>query len=69
MLRQKSVTQELVSTSSSSAAPAPVRCGLWAAGFSFSRSDVMLACPYDPRLSHLFFGEESSMAARLFTHG
>lgn len=25
--------------------------------------------PYDPHLPFLFFGEESSMAARLWTHG
>lgn len=42
---------------------------LWAAGFSFSRSALLLDVPYDPFLPHLFFGEEISMAARLYTHG
>jgi Glycosyltransferase (GlcNAc) len=37
---------------------------LWASGFSFSDSSLLVECPYDPRLSFLFFGEESSMAAR-----
>jgi hypothetical protein len=37
---------------------------LWAAGFSFARSCVLADVPYDPRLAHLFFGEEISMAAR-----
>jgi len=48
----------------------PLRHQLWAAGFSFSRSRVMVQdVPYDPMLQDLFFGEEISMAARLFTRG
>jgi hypothetical protein len=42
---------------------------LWAAGFSFSAATMFIEVPYDPHLPQLFFGEESSMAARLFTHG
>ena len=42
---------------------------LWAAGFSFSDSSVIVDVPYDPYLPFLFFGEEVSIAARLFTHG
>ena len=37
---------------------------LWASGFSFSDSSLLVEIPYDPRLPHLFFGEEISMAAR-----
>ena len=37
---------------------------LWASGFSFSDSSLLVEAPYDPRLSFLFFGEETSMAAR-----
>ena len=37
---------------------------LWASGFSFSDSSLLVEAPYDPRLSYLFFGEEISLAAR-----
>jgi len=47
----------------------PVLCSLFAAGFNFSRGDVIEDCPYDGRLHHLFFGEESSMALRLYKAG
>ena len=40
----------------------------WAAGFSFSSSEAAIAVPYDDSLEFLFFGEESSMAARYWTH-
>lgn len=44
----------------------PIPSTLWASGFSFSWARPFLAaCPYDPHLRHLFFGEEISMAARL----
>jgi [Skp1-protein]-hydroxyproline N-acetylglucosaminyltransferase len=42
---------------------------LYAAGFNFSCGNVIQDCPYDGGLQHLFFGEEVSMALRLFTHG
>ena len=42
----------------------PVPTALWAAGFSFSSSSLLLEVPYDPLLTDLFFGEEISMAAR-----
>lgn len=42
---------------------------LWASGFSFSDASLLQEVPYDPQLEFLFFGEEVSMAARLFTHG
>eukprot|EP00435_Cladocopium_sp_Y103_P072758 s1156_g41.t1 len=46
------------------------RTGLfWAAGFAFSSGQVVKEVPYDIRLEDLFFGEESSMAVRLWTSG
>ena len=47
----------------------PVPSPLWASGFSFSSSEMLKECPYDPNLRSLFFGEEISMAARLWTSG
>lgn len=41
----------------------------WAAGFAFSRGEVVREVPYDIGLEDLFFGEESVMAARLWTSG
>ncbi|GMF52505.1 unnamed protein product [Phytophthora fragariaefolia] len=41
----------------------------WAAGFAFSSATVIKDVPYDESLRFLFFGEESSMAARLWTSG
>jgi [Skp1-protein]-hydroxyproline N-acetylglucosaminyltransferase len=46
-----------------------IPCHLYAAGFNFSYGRVISDCPYDGGLQHLFFGEEISMAIRLFTHG
>ena len=42
---------------------------LFAAGFNFSYSSMIQDCPYDLKLHHLFFGEEISLALRLFTNG
>jgi [Skp1-protein]-hydroxyproline N-acetylglucosaminyltransferase len=47
----------------------PIRCHLYAAGFNFSKARSVLEVPYDVTLRHVFFGEELSMAARLFTSG
>lgn len=47
----------------------PVRCQLYAGGFNFCSASVLQDCPYDPSLHHLFFGEEVSMAVRLYTAG
>lgn len=47
----------------------PIPSLFWAAGFSFSRASVVSEVPYDPGLPQLFFGEETSMAARMWTHG
>lgn len=41
-------------------APQPIRNSL---------PDPALQVPYDPGLRHSFFGEEASMAARMFTRG
>ncbi|KAG6953323.1 hypothetical protein JG688_00012878 [Phytophthora aleatoria] len=47
----------------------PLPSLFWAAGFAFSSSKVIEEVPYDETLRFLFFGEESSMAARLWTSG
>ncbi|ETW10480.1 hypothetical protein, variant [Aphanomyces invadans] len=47
----------------------PIPSMFWAAGFAFSRATVLQEVMYDPSLTHLFFGEENVMAARLWTHG
>lgn len=41
----------------------------WAACFSFASSEMIRDVPFDPRLEYVFFGEEISMAARLWTSG
>jgi len=46
----------------------PTLAKFWAAGFNFSKAKVIDEVPYPP-LEHLFFGEESLMASRLWTHG
>ena len=55
---------------SSSSTLLPPRPSLfWASGFSFSTRQFVTEVPYDYDLPHLFFGEEISMALRMFTHG
>lgn len=49
--------------------PGVVRAQFWAAGFSFSRAQLIMEVPYDPDLPFLFFGEEMSMLARMWTNG
>lgn len=46
----------------------PVLTHLFAAGFHFAKSTLLQECPYQD-LAHLFFGEEASMAVRLFVSG
>ena len=46
-----------------------IPCHLYAGGFNFGPSSALVDVPYDPTLHQLFFGEELSMAVRLFTHG
>ncbi|KAL7518109.1 hypothetical protein ACHAWX_005439 [Stephanocyclus meneghinianus] len=46
-----------------------IPCLLFAAGFNFFHSTLLDCCPYDHKLHGLFFGEEISMAVRLYTHG
>ena len=48
---------------------APVPTPFWAAGFSFSRGGLVREVPYDPHLPFLFFGEEISIALRMWTRG
>ncbi|KAL7506633.1 hypothetical protein ACHAXN_005125 [Cyclotella atomus] len=45
-----------------------IPCLLFAGGFNFFQSSLLDDCPYD-KLHGLFFGEEISMAVRLYTHG
>eukprot|EP00933_Yihiella_yeosuensis_P047223 TRINITY_DN4295_c0_g1_i1.p1 TRINITY_DN4295_c0_g1~~TRINITY_DN4295_c0_g1_i1.p1 ORF type:complete len:683 (-),score=123.04 TRINITY_DN4295_c0_g1_i1:12-1976(-) len=47
----------------------PPPCLFWTARFSFSRGSVVREVPYDPYLEYIFFGEEISMSARLWTAG
>jgi len=47
----------------------PLPSKLWASGFNFAPAAAWEVVPYDPHLRHLFFGEEVSMAARLWTWG
>ncbi len=49
------------------AAEGPLPCAFCAAGFLFAKGDIIEHVPYDPYI--LFFGEEISLAARLWTHG
>ena len=66
MLRQKArflTPKEQTSTH-------PIPCHLFAAGFCFGPSAWLIRdCPYDGTLHDLFFGEEMSMAIRLYTAG
>lgn len=63
MLRQKG--RLLISKEDESNTP----CLLFAGGFNFSMKYTLQDCPYDDTMHHLFFGEEISMAIRLYTHG
>lgn len=66
MLRQKGrLLNDQLSSNSNSNIP----CHLFAAGFNFFQSSLLDLCPYDGKLHGLFFGEEISMAVRLYTHG
>ncbi|KAF1334872.1 C transferase, partial [Globisporangium splendens] len=62
ILRQASKTLAAIS-------PVPLPSSFWAAGFAFSSSKVISEVPYDDSLRFLFFGEEVSMSARLWTSG
>jgi len=64
ILRQsgKTLTNSAVTTGGAVNSP------LWAAGFNFSRGQVIRDVPYLPN-HFVFFGEEMDMAARLFTSG
>ena len=50
----------------------PTRSGLWAAGFSFSKGDLVSECPYESveQLGgELFFGEEILQMQKFFSSG
>eukprot|EP00192_Tetraselmis_astigmatica_P008377 CAMPEP_0117655384 /NCGR_PEP_ID=MMETSP0804-20121206/4251_1 /TAXON_ID=1074897 /ORGANISM="Tetraselmis astigmatica, Strain CCMP880" /LENGTH=688 /DNA_ID=CAMNT_0005461733 /DNA_START=303 /DNA_END=2368 /DNA_ORIENTATION=- len=47
----------------------PLRSLFWAAGLSFSRSQLIKEAPYNPHLPLLFFGEEMERLARMWTAG
>lgn len=47
----------------------PILCGLWAAGFSFSKCHAELRVPYDINLIQIWTGEEFGRGARLWTNG
>jgi hypothetical protein len=47
---------------------APLDGLFWAAGYSFSRADVIQDVPYDPSLKFLFFGEVCSRVPMIQTH-
>lgn len=47
----------------------PMPSLFWAGGFSFARGEIVQEVPFDPKLPYMFLGEESSMAARLYTNG
>lgn len=46
-----------------------VKSQLLAGGFNFSRAETMISTVPYINVPHLFFGEESAMAAMLYTHG
>jgi hypothetical protein len=48
---------------------APVLSLFWAACFSFGPGSMVTEVPFDPFCDYVFFGEEISMAARLWTSG
>lgn len=47
----------------------PPPSAFWAAGFSFSSAQLVAEVPYDPHLPFLFFGEEVTVAVRMWTRG
>jgi [Skp1-protein]-hydroxyproline N-acetylglucosaminyltransferase len=49
--------------------PRPLASAFYAAGFAFGPRAMVTSAPYDPLLQNAFFGEESSMLARLWTAG
>lgn len=67
MFRQKG--RLLIPTEKDSHDENNIPCLLFAGGFNFSMKFTLKDCPYDDTMHHLFFGEEISMAIRLYTHG
>ncbi|CAJ1962941.1 unnamed protein product [Cylindrotheca closterium] len=69
MLRQRGRLLKKDSGSTEHPPPRATPCHLYAAGFNFGPASMIQDVPYDPKLDFLFFGEELSMAVRLYTHG
>jgi hypothetical protein len=69
LLRQKRTTTTTEEELGLVGAAAAIPCHLYAGGFNFGPASVIEKVPYDSKLHQLFFGEELSMAMRLFTHG
>lgn len=69
MLRQKGRLLVNRQSTNSNQNNSNTPCLLFAAGFNFFQSSLLELCPYDGKLHGLFFGEEISMAVRLFTNG
>lgn len=69
MLRQKGRLLVNRQSANSNQDNINIPCLLFAAGFNFFQSSLLELCPYDGKLHGLFFGEEISMAVRLFTNG
>jgi [Skp1-protein]-hydroxyproline N-acetylglucosaminyltransferase len=65
--RRTTITTTTTTTEAATAEAIP--CHLYAGGFNFGPASLLEHVPYDSKLHHLFFGEELSMAVRLFTHG
>jgi hypothetical protein len=49
--------------------PIPNPSLFWGACFAFGPAQILKEVPYDPYCPYVFVGEETSMAARLFSHG
>ena len=71
MLRQKGrlLRSDYIHNETSGDLNDNIPCLLFAGGFNFFHSELLGCCPYDGKHHGLFFGEEISMAVRLFTLG
>jgi [Skp1-protein]-hydroxyproline N-acetylglucosaminyltransferase len=67
LLRQKG--RLLIPLENDSHDESNIPCLLFAGGFNFSTKASLKDCPYDGTMHHLFFGEELSMAIRMYTNG
>jgi hypothetical protein len=65
--RDRILTFRSQTLAEANAPPRPTPTAFFAAGFAFGPSTIIADVPYDPYL--YFYGEEVSMAVRLWTHG